>query len=191
MDDQETQWSDAQLLVFLNKAYDYVQRLLVTIKSELAITSANITMVAATQEYSLATSLPDFWAMSEGGVTVSGIGTPLIPGTYEDKLRSAGAATNTYPVSYYVTATDLGVLDIPSATAIALYNTLTCRYYKRGADLALATAMPYKNILNEPMSTFMDGLAMIKAEMPGQELTALHNALEQATMGIIKDRTPL
>ena len=64
-DPNKTQWSDAQLVILLNKANDYTAKILMSIASEIVITDATITMLAATQEYSLATDLPDFWGMVE------------------------------------------------------------------------------------------------------------------------------
>jgi len=187
-DSNKTQWSDAQLLKFVNKAVDYVHKLLIRIKSEIAITDGTITL-SATQEYTLSGTLDDFWGMSE--VYFDGVSAPLTPVSYEDKIREAGSTTDTNPLSYYLTATKLGLVKTPSATAAAAYPTLSCRYFKKNTALALGDNMPYKNIFNEPIALFMDHLALIKAEVPAEELTALYNALEESTLDIVSKRIPV
>lgn len=190
-DESKNQWSDAQLLKFLNKAYDHVHKLLVQIQSEIAKTDETVTMVADTQEYSLADNLPDFWAMATDGVYFPSIGIPLTPVTYEEKIRAAAATTDTAPDQYYVTATMLGVIDTPTAAAVAANSTLHCRYYKQNTALSLGSPMPYKNLFNEPMSSFMDHLALVKKTDPAEEITALYNALEEATLKIAQKRVPV
>lgn len=190
-DPDDTQWTDAQLLIFLNKAYDYIHKLLMLNQSEIAVSDESITLVASTQEYTLATELPDFWAMASDGVTISGVSDPLVPVPYYDKTRSGTDTTDTYPGSYYVTATEIGFIDIPSATAVAAHGTVSCRYFKKNVALTLTDNMPYKNILNEPMATFMDHVAFLKAENNTSELTTLYNALEKTTMDIVGKRVPL
>jgi hypothetical protein len=190
-DSHKNQWSDAQLLIFLNKAYDYVHKILIRIGSELVITSAEITMVASTQEYAIATDLEDFWGMSENGVYFAGVGIPLVPITFEDKFRSKAVAVDTAPTAYYMTSTYIGVVNIPNATSVAAYPTLTCRYFKLNTALTLATAMPYRNLFNEPMAAFMDHVALMKTSENTGELTAFYNALEESTIEIAKRRSPI
>lgn len=187
-DEDETQWLDAQLLIFLNKAYDFVHKILIRLESELVKTDGTITMVATTQEYALATNLADFWSMSNKGVYFT---TFLSPCTYEDKIRAASATTDVAPLSYYLTDTHLGVVKIPTATSAAAFPTLYCRYYAKNAALVLGSTMPYKNLFNEPMSSFMDNMAVLKSSAPTQEFSAIYNALEESTMEIAKKRTPL
>lgn len=192
-DPNKSQWADAQLLIFLNKAYDYVHKLLIKLQSELVVTSASVNMVATTQEYELATSLPDFWGMADNGVFFAGLGIPLDPVAYEDKIRTKSTVTSTSmpaPTMYYVTATHLGVIPIPAVASVTSYPALTCRYFKANTALALGTAMPYKNLFNEPIAVFMDHAALIKTSENTGELTALYNALETSTLDIAKRRSP-
>ena len=190
-DVDKTQWSDAQLLIFLNKAVDYVHKLLITIQSELVVSEDTVTMVADTQEYSLTNNLADFWGMVENGVYFSDIGVPLEPVTYEDKIREATVTTDTNPLMYYVTDTDIGVLSIPTATSAAAYTTLNCRYFKKNTTLFLADDMPYKNLFNEPISAFVDHVAVLKTTAPTGEFTALYNTLEASTIAIANKRLPI
>jgi len=190
-DPDKTQWADSELLKFLNKTYVYTNTLLIRLKSELSKTSAPVTMVASTQEYSLATNLPDFYAMADRGVYFAASGVPLTPVTVEDKVRCAGATTATMPSGYYVTDSSIGVIDIPTSASVIAYPTLTCKYYKKATPLSLASIMPYKNIFNEPMSAFMDHLAMVRVEDLAEEFTAIYNALEESVLEIVKNRTAI
>ena len=187
-DPYKTQWTDAQMLIFLNKAYDYTQKILIQAKSELVITSVSIDL-SATREFSLATYLPDFWGMVEHGVYFDD--TPLTPVTVEDAIRYGTITTNTAATGYYVTGTNLGLLETPTDEAVGLFPSLTCRYFKKNAPLALGSAMPYKNLLNEPMSSFMDHLAVLKTTAPTAELTAIYNALESSALTLALKRVPL
>ena len=116
-DPYKTQWTDAQLLIFLNKAYDYAHKILIQAKSELVITSVQVTM-AATREYSLADHLPDFWGMVENGVYFTT--TPLTPVTVEDAKRYGTTTTTVAPTAYYLTGTHLGMLQTPTDAAVEI-----------------------------------------------------------------------
>lgn len=191
-DSDKTQWADTELLKFLNKAYDYTQKLLIRIQSELVITTGTVTMSALAQEYTLDGDLDDFWAMAHHGVYFDGQGDFLVPVPYEDKVRSAGSTTDSAPSSYYLTSTKIGVLDIPTATSTAAYSTLSCRYFKKNSSLSLTTPMPYKNVFNEPMSAFMDNVAIVKTEeAKGEIYAALYNTLEETTLMIAASRNPI
>lgn len=191
-DPDKTQWSDAQLLIFLNKGYDNIHKTLIRVSSEIVTSEATVTMVANTQEYLLADNLPDFWNMSENGVYFSTVPDPLVPMIYEDKQRAGADTTAIYPESYYITNLNLGVIDIPDATSVAAYSTLNCRYYKKNVPLLLAGAsMPYNNLFNETMSSYMDFIAVIKTTAPSSEYAALLNALEAQTLAIASVRTPI
>jgi len=187
-DTAKTQWSDAQLLIFMNKAVDSIHKLLIRIQSEIVKTDSTITMVNATQEYALSGNLDDFWGMSENGVYFTDFLKPCI---YEDKVRSGTETTDTAPVSYYITDTDIGVIPIPTSTSVAAFPTLYCRYFKKNTALSLSSNMPYKNLFNEPISSFMDNMAVLKTTAPTEEYAALFNSLEEATIDIAKNRIPV
>ncbi len=189
MDEDKTQWDDDQALIFLNKSGDYIQKLLIRLQNDLAVVSETITL-AATQEYSLANNLPGFWSMVDGGVYFPGE-LPLTPITVEDAHREGSTTTDTAPTMYYLTSTSLGLANIPTATAVATYSELKCRYYEKFASLALEDDMPYSDLFNEPMSAFMDHVAVLKIQGQTAEFTALYNALEESALEIVKRRTPL
>jgi len=184
-DPDKTQWSDAQMLRFLNKARDYVYRLLVATQSELVISSTTIPLVAGTASYTLP---DDFWGVINNGVYISGVDTPLYPVTQLDFVRAVGDTTDEHPESFFLTSTQIGFLPVPTATAVGLHGTISLRYSRYSAPLVLSDSMPWANILTEPMAAFMDHIAFIKSEVPTQELMAIYNALEQATMAMLTRR---
>lgn len=190
-DSQKLDWADAELLIYVNKARDYIHKLLVVDGQEIAITTGDITMVASTQEYDLSGNLDDFWCMSTNGVYFTGATTPLIPVTAEDKIRYGGSTTNAAPAYYYLTPTKIGVIPIPTATSVSVYGTLNCRYFKKEADLALTDSMPYKNIFNEPVSMFVSNMAMLRLGVDTAEYTAIYNNLETSVRAIIARRSQL
>ena len=190
-DGYKSYYPDDELLKYINKAVDYIHKLLIKIKSELVVSEDTVTMSEATQEYSLADNLADFWGMVENGVYFASVGVPLEPVTYEDKIREAVTTTDTNPLMYYVTDTDIGVLNIPTATSAAAYTTLKCRYYKKNTTLTLTSSMPHKNLFNEAISSFVDHLAVMGQTVSAQELTALYSTLEAETLDIAYKRTPI
>jgi hypothetical protein len=190
-DPDKTQWEDSQLLNFVNRAVDYIHKLLIKVQSEIGIEEATVTMVASTQEYSLADNMPDFWSIAVNGVYFSSVEKPLLPVSYEDKIREGSDTTSTDPKSFYITSTNIGVVNIPNATSVAAYPTLSCRYFKKNTTLVLTDSMPYKNVFNEPISLFMDSLAQMKAKVPTEEFISLFNALEESALIIINSRVPL
>ena len=189
-DEYKTQWPDALLLKILNRAVQYTTHLLFNIHSELVVNVGTVTLIAGTQEYSLTDNLPDFMAMMEDGVYFENEDI-LLPITYEDKRREKAKTTDIAPLFYYITQDSIGVVNIPTATSVSSFPTLTCRYFKRFPDLTLLSSMPYKNLFNEPLSAFMDNMAMLKAEEITAECTAIYNALEESTMSIAKKRGQL
>ena len=193
-DIDKTSWSDTELLAYLNKAIDNVGMMLIYLESELAIHEATVTLVAATQEYVMTDSnITDFWAMARAGVYFANVETPLISTIYNAKIRGKDTATDTYPLSYYITSSKIGVIGIPSATAIALTggNALKCRYFKKPTVLALDGNMPYGNIFNESASLFMDSVAALRDEM---DMTAYDRAkvlLENIVYKVVQYRNPV
>lgn len=187
-DSNKTQWSDDQMLKFLNKGVDYVHRLLIRENSEIAINDGTISLTGGVQEYSLP---DDLWCIPPNGVYFSAVVKPITPVTYEDKIREGVTTTDSAPESYYITDDKIGLVLTPSGTAAAAYTTLNCRYFKKNTALAFTDNMPYKNLFNEPISMFMDNLALFKAEVPTEEIVSIFNALEAATIEIINQRIPV
>lgn len=186
-DPQKTQWTDATLLVPVNKAVDYIQRILINLNSALAISSDDITIVGGTQEYALSGNLDNFWRMAENGVYFAGE-DPLTPITLEDAKRAGATTTDTAPVAFYLTDAAIGLVYTPTATSASAYPTLTCRYYAQPTALTLTSTMPYKNLFNEPISAFATSIAMFKTDTPQAEYLSVYNALEEMTLGIVRNR---
>lgn len=190
-DANETQWADAELLAYLNDALEYVHSILIRENSELAVTYDTITIVAGTQEYELSGNLDNFYAMCPKGVWFSTEPNSLTPVNYEEKIHSGTTTSDLVPVAYYLTATHLGVIPIPTATAVAVSATLHCRFFTMPTELAVDGTMPYKNLFNRAAKRFMESMALIRNEnSTAADVSALYNTLETAAMDIIKKRTP-
>ena len=190
-DSQKVDWPDAELLRYVNKARDYIHKLLVQGAEEIAINAGTISMVSGQQEYLLSGNLDNFWAMAPNGVYFSGQTTPLFPITVEDSVRYGSTTTTEMPSYYYITSTKLGVVPIPTDTSIDSYPTLNCRYFKMESALTLASNMPYKNIFNEPVSMFASNMAMLRLGVNTAEYTTIYNALEESVRAILKRRSSL
>ena len=189
LDKENDRIVDAQLLKFVNKAREYVHKLLIQYDSEIGKETDTITMSGGTQEYTLEGNLDDFWVMSPNGVYFGT--TPLIPVTYQEKIRVGSAMTDSAPTMYYLTKDKIGLVQTPSEVAAAAYPTLNCRYFKYPTALALTDNMPYKNAFNEAISAFMSSMGALAAEKSTAEFTAIYNALEESTLDIINRRIPL
>ncbi|MBI9091813.1 MAG: hypothetical protein JEZ12_21590 [Desulfobacterium sp.] len=176
-------------MIFLNKAYDYIHKQLIKNNSEINTVTVPVPLGGAVQEYPLVTYLENFWCMAEEGVY---IGTePLAPLTIRDKVRAGGDLTNDPPTAYYVTPDSLGLVPVPSSQCVTNNPTIYCRYYPQNAPLELGSLMPWSGIFNEPMSTFMTNIALLKGKGRTNEITALYNALEGEAMAIAAKRVPV
>jgi len=182
-----TQWTTAQLVIFAKKAHSYIQRILIRENSEIVMSTGSIAMTA-TQEFLLSGNLDNFWKIAS--VFFAGQ-LPMTSISVEDAKREGTTTTDVDPKNFYLTATAIGMVNIPSATSIAAFPTLTCRYFAMETHLTLTASMPYKNLFNEPISAFMDHMAIMKKDDPTAEYTALYNALEEATLSIVREREGL
>ena len=185
-DEDETQWADAELLAYLNKAYSFTHQLLIRQHSPLVVTSGDLTVSTGTTSITLATTgnLPNFWGMAPKGVYFAEVGVPLTPISYEDKIREGTTTSDSLPTMYYLTDTEIGLANIPTKTAIAIGTVLYCRYYKANTALSLTTAMPYKNLFNVPMGMFMDSMAFLRKKDSTEELNQIYNILETTVLEI-------
>lgn len=186
-DEYKTQWTDARMLDLVQKGVDYVHRTLINLNNELAVSPGTITMVASTQEYDLSGNLDNFWRMVPKGVYFTG-SAPLTQITREDAQRAGSTTTDDAPTAFYLTSTKIGVVYIPTATSVSSYATLNCRFFAMPTTLTLASNMPYKNLFNEPIGMFATSLAMFKTDSPQAEYLAVYNALEEATLNIVRNR---
>jgi len=184
-DPDDTQWTDANLLNYINKAVSYIHMKLIQMNNELAVSTGTIAMVASTQEYDLSGNLDNFYKMCPNGVYFT---EPLTKISLEDAKRAGATTTATAPTAYYLTAAKIGVVYTPTAAAVVLAPTLYCRYFAKETTLALGTTMPYKNLFNEAISTFASSLALFKTEESSAEYLSVYNALEESTMEIASKR---
>jgi len=190
-DVDKTNWGDSELLAYLNKAIDNIGMMLIYLESELAITEGAITPTA-TQQFTLSGNLDNFWAMSREGVYFLAVETPLTPVVYGAKIRNKSTETATYPTSFYVTSTALGLIPVPASGATCISaSALKCRYFARPTTLTLASTMPYKNVFNESASLFMDSVAALRDDMDMAAYQEARNVLESLVLKVVKYRNPI
>jgi len=191
-DPHDSQWEDTELLAYLNKGYNYIHRLMVKAQSEIGMSTTEVTMVATQQEYSLP---DDFHCMAAEGVFFPLVSKPLTPVTFTDKIRETSTEISTSPTMYYLTASNIGLINTPNATSAAAYPTLSLRYFKRVTPLELTGGttvnMPWKNMFNDAMSMFMDTIALMRDDMNSASIAAVYNELEQQAIEVINLRLPI
>ena len=193
MDPHETQWSDTELLAWLNKGVNYLHQVLINNQIDWAVTdtAAAVTTVDGTELYDLES---DFWGMVEGdsakqesGVWLDKTTTYafLTPCDQRESVKFTGA-DESEPTQFYLTATQIGLLPVPDDA-----YTLNYRYYTSPATLLLATDMPYSGLFNEPLSSFMSSRALTRNGMMTSGEMAIYNELESQALAIARRRTPI
>ena len=188
-DPGKTQWGDSELLGYINAAIDYIHKLLIGNRSEMALKYPDIaiTTTAGTEAYGLP---PDFWAIYEGersertGVhLVNGTGFAWLsecsPG---DSVEMTGASTG-QPSRYYITADKIGLLPVPDAA-----YTIRPRYYFQSPAVALAGSMPWNGLFNEAIKSFTSSRALARNGMVVAGELEIYNELERQAMAIIVKR---
>lgn len=189
-DPSKKTYLDSEMLGYLNKSIDNIQKLLIFLESEIAITAGTITMTA-TQEYTLSDTLVDFWAMGREGVFFDADETPLTPVLYSQKIRNKDTTTDELPTKYYLTDIKFGLISIPSATAVAIDNTIHCNYFKMPTVLTLSDNMPYLNIFNEPIAFSIDTMALLRNDHTIENYKAAAEILEAQVVQIVEYRNPI
>ena len=193
MDPHETQWSDTELLAWLNKGVNYLHQVLINNQIDWAVTDAAtaVTTVDGTELYDLES---DFWGMVEGD-SAKGDGSVwldkttsyafLTPCGQHESIKFTGADRGE-PTQYYLTATQIGLLAVPDAVYVLKY-----RYYTTPTTLLIATAMPYGDLFNEALSSFMSSRALTRNGMMAAGEMAIYNELESQALAIARRRTPI
>lgn len=193
MDQGETQWTETELLAWLNNGVSYLHQVLINNRIDWATTSTAtpVSTVADTELYDLE---GDFWSMVEGD-SAKGEGSVwldkttsyafLTPCGQHESIKFTGADTGE-PTQYYLTATQIGLLAVPDAVYVLKY-----RYYTTPTTLLIATAMPYGDLFNEALSSFMSSRALTRNGMMTSGEMAIYNELETQALTIARRRTPI
>ena len=183
-DPNSSEYAYSELLIYLNKGRDHIHKTLISIDSDIVLETGTITLVASTQAYTLP---DDFWSMRKKGVYYDDV-KPLYRCTHVDVIRNGTDTTDTYVVAYELTDTQIKVVPIPTATSVAVDNTLNLEYYARPANLAISDNMPYKNMFNEPLGFFVDSMARLRLEDTSAGYAEIYNLLEEQTLEIARLR---
>lgn len=188
-DPSKTQWSDTEMLGYVNSAIDYIHGKLIEAQSELALkyNTAAITTVDGTETYDLPT---DFWAVYEGDKR-DRTGVHLIDGTEyawlapcspSDSIEATGN-DESRPTQFYITSDKLGLLPVPDDA-----YTIKIRYYFQSPTVALSGTMPWSGLFNEPIKSFISSRAFARREMTAEGELAIYNELEDKAMRIVSKR---
>lgn len=190
-DPHETQWTDAQLLAHLNKGVHYLHSKLIGHQVDWATTKIGIAIptVDGTELYNLPS---DFWSMHPGnGINETGVWLNkttsysfLAPVDQRESVLGIGS-DEAEPTRYYLTETQIGLLPVPDAV-----YTLMLRYYFSPITMTLTTVMPYGNIFNEALSSFMSSRALADAGLIAAGEMSIYNELETTALTIAQRRTP-
>ena len=151
-DQNSKQYTDDELLTFLNDWSAAVYKALVYDQSEIVRTgSGTITTVAGTETYSLSAvgvAMGDFWAPHR--VWIAGY-EPLDLGEEDDRYdyeQTDGTFTRRQPESFYIAAGSMGFVPVPDA----IY-TVRVKYYPEFVPLtSVASTMPYRNLFNQQIA---------------------------------------
>uniref|UniRef100_A0A6M3K2J1 Uncharacterized protein n=1 Tax=viral metagenome TaxID=1070528 RepID=A0A6M3K2J1_9ZZZZ len=179
-DSNEDAWVDDELLAYLNKAVGHAHNVLVRHGSEMAATLTTVTLATGTQEYALPS---DFLAVVQDGVWLEDY-NPMEPVPYSQKIYQGSSQAT--PTRFYLTRDRIGFIPVPSAAA-----TVNEYYYTTPVTLAVGTSMPYDDLLDEPLSTFMSSLAFSRDELDTSLLNETFNTLEKSVLDVVDRRSPL
>jgi hypothetical protein len=190
MDPDKTTWSDAELLSMLQRGVDYIQQLLISRNDITGTKSGTITLLDGVGTYSLATNgMSDFVAMYRGERSdESGVWIDdkfLLPCRQTEAVNYSGDE-ETEPDLYYITSTSLGVLPIPDTS-----YSLVCLYFYKQPPLVRESDMPYNDVFNMAIATFVDAMASARNEQDVSVLTQLYNELESSALIVSRSRTPI
>jgi len=190
-DPDETQWTDAVLLVYLNDALDYLRQLLIENRSRLAVDTSTITTTSGTDLYGFSSyTMTDLVAMFEGvNSEQTGVycgNAFLSPVDEGEKVEYIGnVRDSSTPTMFYLTDTSIGFLPPVGGT----FSIITY-FYAKTSDLALDGVMPYNDLFNRALSKFMTSMALIEAGYIAADFTGIYNELERSAMAIVRKRTP-
>lgn len=186
-DASKTLWTDAELLIYANKAVDYLAQLLINRNDIYGTKAGSITTVDGTETYTLAdNSMTDFVAMYQGAkASESGMWIDdsfLSPCRITERVSYTDSSEGE-PEKYYITATSIGLLPVPDAV-----YTVSLLYFYKPTTLLVGTSMPYNDVFNGAIGAFIDSMAAARAEQDISNITQLYNELEKQALGVIRNR---
>jgi hypothetical protein len=192
MDPDKTTWADTELLTIVQKAVDYIQQILINRGDVTATKTTHFHTVDGTEAYAFSgmeTPVTDFIAMYQGSkIDTTGMWISdsfLTPCRYEDRVAYVSAGESE-PEKYYITSTGFGMLPVPDTA----YQVDFMYYYKQPA-LLVGTSMPFNDVCNLAIGTFVDAMAAARNEQDISNITQLYNELELKAIGVISKRTPI
>jgi hypothetical protein len=183
------QYSDAELLAYLNKCLELVHEILIDCNSELAgVNTESIVLYPGVEQYSLGANDmgdmltirrvdPDDYYAVYLEDTDGNIYPPLKMVEYGQRYMymQAGTDSNSRPTSFYLNGDVIGFLPFPDVPYTARIS-----YFPDVTPLTATDPMPYRNLFNH---TIAEGMAMLARNRENSGM-----GMEPALMGIFQDR---
>lgn len=154
IDINANQWSDTELLNYLNECCDMIHQTLIDSESELIRTgTTTVTTASGIELYTLPT---DLWTIHKVWVETE---DPMDMCEESDRYQylkqeeDSDTSARTTPTDYYIDGGEIGLL--PFSDAIYTVNVI---YYTTFTDLVSTDEMPYKGLFN---SQIRQGVVML------------------------------
>lgn len=205
-DVDEAQYTDDELLVYVNRCYELITQILIDDNSELAATGSagSITLADGTETYDLASnSMGDLWLPFQVGFDDNGerlyaiyltdasgnVYPPLEMCDYQDRYDylTSGSTSEGRPTAFYLHGDYIGFLPVPDAT----YTCTVDRYFPNWEPLSTSFTLQSFNDYSETdvgadRLTVNSSILQTIADLDQDE--TVYNIKESAVSGDFKRR---
>ncbi len=178
-DADSTAYFDPELLDYLNRGIDYLQKWLVRMDHPLIVQTQTITTAGGIAIQALPTG---YWQTAYMHVSTST--TPM------ERIGLQGlvdypTTTEEEPTKFYTDATNITFRPVPD-TVYTIYHY----YYKIPTALALSSTMPFNDLFNQMLRQFVSSMAMNRDEYSIEFETGLFQILEKQASDIAIGQLP-
>lgn len=179
-DENAHQWTDPELLSYINDNLELIYEILIDCDSELIRTgSGTFDTVSGTETYDLSTEgMGDFWSPYKIWCPTDGPRELELVNTDEryDYQIDATTWNQGEPYHYYLEGDAIGLLPIPDA----IYQ-INLKYYPNFVPLASTAAnLPFKNLFNLQIQQAVN--------MKAKHRDMMNTSIETALMALFQDR---
>jgi hypothetical protein len=181
-----TQWSDSELLAYLNRGLEMVHDLLVDHRSERLLETETIATAAGTETYALASNdMGDF--VAPHSVWIAG----NAPMSHTDEHRrleyqlAGGDMQTGVPDLFYIAGDDIGFLPAPNDV-----YTVNVRYWPQFAGIAAGATLPHQNLFNLQLREAVKMMAKHRETYNTGLETALQGMFQARALEILRMRRP-
>lgn len=184
IDTEKTQFSDTELINYLNECCDIVHQTLVDMKSELVRTgTTTITTASGTERYTLPDDLwrtHKVWADGEDPMEECEEGDRY---QYVKSEEDGDTSARTTPDSYYLEGDNIGLL--PYSDSIYNINII---YYPAYSELVLTDTMLYKGFFNSQIRQGIILLAKNRNELGSPVEGVLMDIYQNRALALTRSR---